>query len=820
MRCLLALLVIPAVAHAQDVRFARPPQPAAEGGAVRIEFAASAAIDCEVAILDAQGKVVRHLAAGVLGPNAPEPLRKDSLAQSLLWDKKDDLGRPASGGPFKVRVGLGLKPSFDKLIGFNPSSLGSIRGLACGPGGELYVIHVFGSLHPSDGTLSVAVLSREGKYLRTILPYPANLPAERIRGLKHLELAGGASVPFLYQAETRSLVPGAGDLPSQRPVVARDGRLAFVGIQELERYARAGVAQVVVIEKDGGIPSGGALKTRLAASSGTAASLALSPDGKTLYATGLGEGATLDGKPAQVVYAFGWDDPEPRIFAGEKGQAGAGEKRLNLPRSLATGSDGTVYVADQGNNRVAAFRPNGSFAGSIAVDKPERVEVHPGTGAVYVLGGPSVNVLQKFASLKDDKPAATATLPFFKHERYTAVLALDASAEPPVLWAATYQGYYARYGLLRIEDRGTTFGPQVDIAKNDGKIVSVGPVTEANLDPRSGRLYTGAMVFDSRTGDPLPVAPPKLGGSGPTNSMGRDGNYYAYHAYPSAAVSRFGPDLKPLPFEKSAKLEGLGSPRLRGRGIAADARGNVFVLWQKDDPKQTNALAVFGSDGALRNKTLVDADIRSLNSVRVDDAGNIYLALGLRPGKDLLPPALKGRAPDGKSDPDAVKGLNYYPLIYGSIAKFGPEGGEVRSGSGGVPCTYAWGSTTEVRGARWIFSGASNVPSWRTPGTPDICLCESLRFDVDGWGRTFFPDAGLFRVGMIDTNGNEIGWFGSYGNPDSGGPGSAVPTPEIPLWWPHAIAAEDGAVFVADRLNRRVVRVKLGYRAEATTPLP
>jgi hypothetical protein len=762
----------------------------------KIEFTASAATDCAVSILDAQGRTVRHLVAGVLGPNAPEPLRKNSLAQSLVWDGKDDLGRPATGGPFKVHVGLGLKPAFERFIGHNPAALGSVRGLACGPGGELYVLHVFGTLHPNDGTLSVSVFDRQGKYLRTILPFPAGLPDDKLAGLKRID-----KLPFIYQAETRSLLPGAGDLPSQRPVVTKSGRLAFVGIQEVERYARPGIAQVVAIEKDGAMPPGGPLRTKLAALSGTAASLALSPDEQTLYATGLGEGSALDGTPSNAVYAFGWNDPAPRVLV--KGP-------LNLPRCVATGKDGTLYVADRGNNRIAAFHPDGKPAGEIAVERPERLEVHPATGAIYVLGGANCNVIQKFDSLKAEKPAATITIPFFKHERFTAVLALDASAEPPVLWAASYQGSYAKYALLRIEDRGT-FAAPVDVGKDAGP--SVGAVTEISVDESRGRLFANGQVFDARTGERIALELPKLGGSGPTNTLGRDGNYYAYHNYPNAMVSRYGPDLKPLPFEKSPKLEELGSPRLRGRGVAADAAGNVFVLWQKPDKEQTNALALFGPDGGLKNKTLIDADIRSLNSVRVDAAGNIYLALGLRPGKDRLPPALLGKLPDGKTDPDAVRGVNFYPLLYGSIAKFGPDGGEIRPGAGGIPCNYAWGTETEVKGARWIVPGASNVPSWRTKGTPDICLCESSRFDVDGFGRSFFPDAGLFRMGILDTNGNSIGWVGTYGNPDSGGA-------DVPLWWPHAVTVGDKAAFIADRLNRRVVRLELGYRAEGTVAIP
>jgi hypothetical protein len=338
----------------------------------KIEFTASATTDCAVAVVDAQGRIVRHLAAGVLGPNAPEPLRQNSLAQSLGWDRKDDLGQPATGGPFTARVSLGLNPAFGRFIGHNPAALGSIRGLACGPGGELYILHVFGQLHPNDGSLQVSVFDRQGKYLRTILPFPAGLG----NGLKQVN-----QLPFIYQAETRSLLPGAGDLPSQRPVVTKSGRLAFVGIQEVERYARPGIAQVLAIEKDGSMPPGGPLRTKLAAQSGTAASLALSPDEQTLYATGLGEGGTLDGTPTNAVYAFGWKDPAPRVLV--KGP-------LTLPRCVATARDGTLYVADQGNHRIAAFTPDGKPAGAIAVERPERVEVHPATGAIYVLGRPDL----------------------------------------------------------------------------------------------------------------------------------------------------------------------------------------------------------------------------------------------------------------------------------------------------------------------------------------------------------------------------------------------------------------------------------------------
>ncbi len=844
---LASALLLGSAASAGEVSFASKPITKKQSGKVVIEFAAGAKTDCAVYILDAKGKVIRHLAAGVLGEKSPAPLSK-GLAQKLVWDGKDDQGRPAlssSKGPFKVRVGLGLKPALDKFIGGNPAALGEVRCLATNAKGEVFVFHIFGKLHPSDSTLSCSVFSREGKYLRQILPYPANLPDEKLTGLKRIDLGGGSKVPFIYQAETRSLVPGAGEFGGQsRAIATSDGRVAFAGIQESPlRYAHGGRVQVTVLGDDGSAPGKSVLRTLLA-EKGDTASLALSPDEKTIYATGVRLGVYFNRmKPTNVVYKFGWDDEKPRVLIGEKGKAGADGKHLSNPMSLAVDKDGNLYVADKGNDRVAVFKPDGALLGEIKVAKPERVEVHAKSGAIYVLGGERVGELNKFASWKKPAAVATAKLPSFKHPSYTAVMALDASAEPPVLWVGAHS-QYARFNLLRIEDRGKAFGEQVKIGKLSGgaKAASdVGPVTDLALDREREILYTNGTrsyfnprgpYFDGRTGQRLKTVirvPKGSYAEGTVLAVGLDKFLYMHGSGKKAGIYRFDREVKPAPFagSESNYIANAGSLRLRSRGLTAGHDGKVYVLWQtphnkkrfKYDP-QANSLAVYGADGKLIKERLIDSDIRSLNSVRVDRAGNIYLALGLRPGKQQLPPGLKGRVAEGKSDPDATAGFNSYPLIYGSIAKFGPAGGVIRQGCGGRECNYAWGTPVEVKGAKWIFSGASNVPSWRTRGTPDICLCESPRFDVDEFGRSFFPDAGRFRVGVIDTGGNEICWFGSYGNQDSAGPKSRIPKPAIPLHWPQAVAVGDEAAYIADRLNRRVARVKLEYAAEESVQIP
>jgi hypothetical protein len=105
-------------------------------------------------------------------------------------------------------------------------------------------------------------------------------------------------------------------------------------------------------------------------------------------------------------------------------------------------------------------------------------------------------------------------------------------------------------------------------------------------------------------------------------------------------------------------------------------------------------------------------------------------------------------------------------------------------------------------------------------------MCEGSKFDVDEYGRVFFPNLNQFRIEVLDTNGNPLGMFGGYGTLDSpggtlapsgGAPGSR-PTagPDVPLAWPIAVAVSDTHAYVGDTRNRRVAKVRLSYQAVET----
>lgn len=73
--------------------FAQKPSAERVGQQIQISFAAQSACDVTIAIEDSDGRIIRHLANGVLGPNAPAPFQRDSLVQRVMWDTKDDFGR-------------------------------------------------------------------------------------------------------------------------------------------------------------------------------------------------------------------------------------------------------------------------------------------------------------------------------------------------------------------------------------------------------------------------------------------------------------------------------------------------------------------------------------------------------------------------------------------------------------------------------------------------------------------------------------------------------------------------------------------------------
>ncbi len=160
--------------------FAVKPEVKIEGaGADRkwgITFASKAACDATVAVLDKDGRIIRHLASGVLGKNAPWPFQQNALSQRIEWDGRDDQGKPAPAG-CTVRVSLGLQPRFEMNIGYDHYDLPTGTGGCQMPefarndkylvgrnaDGEVFVLGT-----PGGGF--AGRVYKDGKYRRTFWP--------------------------------------------------------------------------------------------------------------------------------------------------------------------------------------------------------------------------------------------------------------------------------------------------------------------------------------------------------------------------------------------------------------------------------------------------------------------------------------------------------------------------------------------------------------------------------------------------------------------------------------------------------------------------
>ncbi|MGQ9662839.1 MAG: hypothetical protein ACUVWX_10975, partial [Kiritimatiellia bacterium] len=140
-----------------------------------ISFAVKDYCDATIAIERDDGRIVRHLASGVLGPNAPEAFRSNALEQTIVWDGKDDLGRYVDDkDACFVRISLGFKPRVERHFLWSPHR----RFSNCGHAPTCYAVAPFVArpegVYVFDGSQHdyLRLFDHNGNYLRTIYPFP------------------------------------------------------------------------------------------------------------------------------------------------------------------------------------------------------------------------------------------------------------------------------------------------------------------------------------------------------------------------------------------------------------------------------------------------------------------------------------------------------------------------------------------------------------------------------------------------------------------------------------------------------------------------
>ena len=100
-----------------------------------------------------------------------------------------------------------MKPEFDGFLMHNPDGSGEISAVAVGPGGTLYVFHKDGTANGNMGGHKIKVYNRDGKHLKVLAPFPADIAPEKVKALGVFQTADGDLVPHIHNWETLSFYP-------------------------------------------------------------------------------------------------------------------------------------------------------------------------------------------------------------------------------------------------------------------------------------------------------------------------------------------------------------------------------------------------------------------------------------------------------------------------------------------------------------------------------------------------------------------------------------------------------------------------------------
>lgn len=835
------LLSLATVALGGQPRFVQPPRASLEGRSMTVTFALSAPTDVEVAILDAKGTVIKHLAAGVLGGESPPPPPlKPGLTQALAWDGKDDYGKPAGDlAALSVRVRAGMGVALDSVVGGDPYAFYSremgqgdhaawrITGLEAKPDGSVYVVGNANNYGPP----AVRQYEATGVYRRTVYPPPAGKPIEEMKGWGMHVRADGTYAPeyndLCSPALSATLLSGnRGRCASLLPTPdngtlmlrSRDHHVMTIGADGTLREYRP-----VPVVAEPAIPDGALLGPFFSA---------CAPDGKSMYISGPfscdhrygsvlavhTKGFWRDGQVWKVDLAtrtasvfFALDEGAVIGDLKARGSSPIAHTRANpyaAFHGVAVDVDRHVLVCDRQNQRVVALNESGTPIREIPVQYPDALALGPTSKTLYVttrVGNYHKHgelKLLKFADwTKDREPAVALPLCPVGMYRQRSFLAVCESKGDVLVWVA-----YTTLPVRIYRDKGGELGLVKDFYE-------AGPQRALDLqhiaaDRRTEAVYV-ADGFGScfrladwehprfercleAPGKPLRLASIAIGPRG----------RYPYGRPPFGAVARYrmgGRYFEPAPVGKAGSHVltpkicsdwriGLGFGN-RGFAVAPDGSLATLGAVQAGGDDYAGYLNVFPrNDGATPWQPLLFKGFGKAKAggVRFDLQGNLYV--GKYDGKPAHPPS--GFEKDSN-----------FARSTGRIYKFaptGPPGGPLFPTEPAAPAKVYdvhYGSIGPV------FS--------RTP-----------RFGVDGYGRIYYPTSLVPQVSVIDNEGNEILHFGTYGNRDSMGSlaGDLVPTNDIPMAWPNSVDATDDCIYVSDIVNIRLLRIRKTYQLDSSRP--
>ncbi len=740
-----------------------------------ISFEVNTLTDVAVWIEDAKGEAVRHLAAGMLGNNPPAPLKKDLLKQSLTWDYKDDFGKKVPAGAYKFKVGVGSKATLDKEIGRNDSPY-QVNGIAVDDKGFVYTYEGV-----RDQWSRINKYDRKGKFASMLMPPPADVPVEKLKGLHIIDYGPDGQARFGGR-ELAETMPHLEQPFPQTLLVNSKGQIIFAGCEY-----QGGPGRFYKINADGSLPEdfiGPYIKDinwlNYYDPWAKRFHFALDPlDEDVIYLSGLKEihrressGSALNieivpGKREtfyNAVCRVRWGKDAPlETFVGKRniiGTAGSDKPgEFFDPQGIAFDKDNHLWVCDRRNNRIQIFDQSGKFLRQIPHTGPYEVRVSRKTGERYVLGieGDSptnyAGTLTKYSAAAMPKVLARRALEGAWN--YWWSMALDESGRRPELRLAwTGSKTYTRsggipnsvkeaYRIMRIIDNGADFSePDLLIGKEAPR-----PSYRIVAGWESDIIAAGDCWYDANSGRYLgKMAAKEL-------AAARDGRWLTRNGYDFEFINVFPESWATNPAVPALTNWQLTPPsmtRAGERGFYVAPNTDVYVAryyqWTlqgavrggTEGPDHHAAIDHYTIDGKLVGKRVIYELSGGAHSPAVDIKGNIYVAdnLGRKIGQfyeDDIAPNMPSWAPDyqisaaewdtlrsGKTLYAGYRKFVQNPLIrqVGSIYKFGPKGGGLLWRAAQGPYEQHWPQTNEAgKLVKYFDWGYPCKPMPTTPAT-------------------------------------------------------------------------------------------------------
>ena len=806
--------------------FAGEPTVAAVKEGCKISFKMARPTDVTVRILDKDGKVVRHLASGMVGLEKAVALFKpNSLEQEIVWDRKDDRGADAGAGPFSVELGVGLTAKFDKfLLDGHELFLNEITAF----GGSNRTGHVFVGMPGTmieRGTF-IKEFDRDGKYVRTIWPINPNIRKELLEAF--------------YQSPTDSMWGSPGIKWGTRDYSgnwvmgelhdnARDGS----AVGALTETAGGGVIGVLcgdasrryevwaddgrLIREDWLPWSGKADKGHI----NNSLNICADPEQKLVYVTDKGPPsprdekhgwivACLDAATLEPVNKFKYSGlkklDQPVYYLGALDEPGEDEAHFKGPTAAAVDNKGNIWVGDADCLKV--YDAEGKFLKRIDKTTPgfENVEFAViKVGANYRKGGiyfatggmgrgSKGRKLYKIDSLETPGIVWEIPLGKFATGGWGKTNQIFVDSEANLVWVADGEGHLT---LLRVEDKGATFEKQVIHGEQTGKLLKP---QWMRIDS-TGNIYTldqgrKAIVKTDIDGKAFAEIKVAVNASDGYFALDKDANIYIaeWSWGKPFRLRKFSPDGKPMKigekdaisFDRSADewMEGKSSGRVKGVCVAGN--GDIYVTGTCPIPGDRKSSAswvnIYTKDGELKKAKFMQT--ASSNDIQMGRDGFYTVNAGVQ------------ASPGPRREADR-KGIPYWTLLC-SLQKYslggGTEGGE---------------------GHLWSHPGVGYVNSVACGYE-----CAGAQVSVDADDMLWITEHMVYNVKAVDSAGNLVARIGTYGNGDcDGDPKGKNPKPAIPITWPQAVARHGDFVFIADRISARIVRCKLEYAERRQAPI-